>query len=293
MENSKDLAVTVENTNLVEVVQLPVITQRLQLISEQIKATTAYVLSLECNEDTYKEIKKLRAEMNKQYEELDTKRKDAKKAILAPYEEFEQIFNLLVRDVYKPAEKEISEKISAVENELKQKKVDEITDFFDEYSKSKGIDFVAFGSLSLKIGLSTSVNKMKEAIRTAIDKIVNDLILIDTQEHSAEILVEYKKSLDVSNAILVVKDRHQAIEAEQQRAIQTKAEQEEVAETVAKVESAIEEFSAPTVEETYESPEYTYKTAFKVIGTLKQMKALKKFLEEGGYEYEQLTDTDC
>ena len=293
MENSKEIAVTAENTNLVEVVQLPVITQRLQLISEQIKETTAYVLSLECNEDTYKEIKKLRAEMNKQYEELDTKRKDAKKAILAPYEEFEQIFNLLVRDVYKPAEKEISEKISAVENELKQKKVDEITDFFDEYSKAKGIDFVTFDSLNLKIGLSSSVNKTKEAIRTTIDKIVNDLILIDTQEYSAEILVEYKKSLDVSNAILIVKDRHQAIEAEQQRTIQTKAEQKEVAETVAKVESAIEEFSAPTVEETSEPPEYTYKTAFKVIGTLKQMKALKKFLEEGGYEYEQLTDTDC
>ena len=293
MENSKEIAVTAENTNLVEVVQLPVITQRLQLISEQIKETTAYVLSLECNEDTYKEIKKLRAEMNKQYEELDTKRKDAKKAILAPYEEFEQIFNLLVRDVYKPAEKEISEKISAVEDELKQKKIDEITDYFNEYTKAKGIDFVAFGSLSLKIGLSTSVNKTKEAIRTTIDKIVNDLILIDTQEYSAEILVEYKKSLDVSNAILIVKDRHQAIEAEQQRTIQTKAEQKEVAETVAKVESAIEEFSAPTVEETSEPPEYTYKTAFKVIGTLKQMKALKKFLEEGGYEYEQLTDTDC
>lgn len=293
MENSKDLAVTVENTNLVEVVQLPIITQRLELISERIKEMTAYVLSLECNENTYKEIKKLRAEMNKQYEDLDKIRKDVKKAILAPYEEFEQKFNSLVRDVYKPAEMKISEKVSVVENELKQKKVDEITDFFDEYSKSKGIDFVAFGSLSLKIGLSTSVNKMKEAIRTAIDKIVNDLILIDTQEHSAEILVEYKKSLDVSNAILVVKDRHQAIETEQQRVIQTKAEQKEVAETVAKVESAIEEFSAPTVEETSEPLEYTYKTAFKVIGTLKQMKALKKFLEEGGYKYEQLTNTDC
>ena len=292
MENSKEIAVTAENTNLVEVVQLPVITQRLQLISEQIKETTAYVLSLECNEDTYKEIKKLRAEMNKQYEELDTKRKDAKKAILAPYEEFEQIFNLFVRDVYKPAEKEISEKISAVENELKQKKVDEITDFFDEYSKAKGIDFVTFDSLNLKIGLSSSVNKTKEAIRTAIDKIVNDLILIDTQEHSAEILVEYKKSLDVSNAILIVKDIHQAIEAEQQRTIQTKAELEEVAETVEKVENAIEEFSAPKIEETTEIPEQTFETAFKVKGTLEQLQKLKKFLKEGGYEYEQLTDTD-
>ena len=175
----------------------------------------------------------------------------------------------------------------------KQKKVDEITDFFDEYSKAKDIDFVTFDSLNLKIGLSTSVNKTKEAIRTAIDKIVNDLILIDTQEHSAEILVEYKKSLDVSNAILVVKDRHQAIETEQQRVIQTKAEQKEVAETVAKVESAIEEFSAPTVEKTPKLPEQIFITAFKIKGTLEQLQALKKFLREGGYEYEQLTDTDC
>lgn len=58
------------------------------------------------------------------------------------------------------------------------------------------------------------MKSLKEQAKAFIDKIVDDLNLIKTQEHKAEILVEYKQTLNVAQAITIVINRFKAIEEE-------------------------------------------------------------------------------
>ena len=274
-------------TELIQVVQLPVITEKLELIKKQIESAVEYVLSLDCNENTYKEIKKLKAELNKQYLELDEKRKQAKKAVLAPYNEFEAVFNKYVRDVFKPAEKQISERISSVENSLKAAKKKEIEEHFNEYAKSIGIDFVSFERLQLNITMSASLKSLKKQVKEFLDNVIQDLAPIATQSHSPEILIEYRKSLNASQSILAVQERYRALEELEAKKAESEAEAAQQAEAIKKVDEAIQEFSAPQTEEAMsEENEPIYETIFTVRGTMGQLKALKAFLKEGGYDYE-------
>lgn len=272
---------------LIQVVQLPVITEQLELIKSRIESAVDYVLSLDCNENTYKEIKKLKAELNKQYQELDSKRKEAKKAVLAPYDEFEAVFNKYVRDVFKPAEKQISERISSVENGLKAEKEKDVREYCAEYAKSIGIDFVPFESIGLNITMSASLRTLKKQVKDFFDGVMQDLRLIATQEHIPEILIEYRETLNVSDAIFKVKERYKALAELEKSEAEEKTKKEKEAETIQKVDDAIEEFSAPVAEEAKpEENEPIYETAFTVRGTMNQLKALKAFLKEGGYDYE-------
>lgn len=274
-------------TELIRVVQLPVITEKLELIKKQIESAVEYVLSLDCNESTYKEIKKLKAELNKQYQELDDKRKEAKKAVLAPYNEFEAVFDKYVRDVFKPAERQISKRISSVENSLKVEKENEVREYFAEYAKSIGIDFVAFEDVGLNVTMSASLKSLKKQVKEFLDNVIQNLALIATQPHSPEILIEYRKSLNASQSILMVQERYKALEELEAKKAESEAEATRQTEAIKKVDEAIQEFSAPKAEEAEpEGNEPIYEATFTVRGTMSQLKALKAFLKEGGYDYE-------
>ena len=66
------------------------------------------------------------------------------------------------------------------------------------------------------------MKSLKEQAKQFIDKIVDDLKLIETQEHKAEILVEYKQTLNVAQAITTVTNRFKAIEEEKKKIEQEK-----------------------------------------------------------------------
>ena len=91
----------------------------------------------------------------------------------------------------------------------------------------------------INVTLSASLKSLKEQAKLFIDTVEGDLRLIDTQEYKTEILVEYKKSLDVSDAITTVVDRHKEIEVEKAKVV------EKIEEVIEKVETIV----APIVEE--------------------------------------------
>ena len=297
---------------LIVVQQLPVIVQQLQVISAQIEEQTAYALSLEVTEDNYKAIKEIRKELNASFNALEDKRKEVKRLILAPYEEFDSVYKQLVTDKYKPAAQQLNARITAVEDGLKQKKADEAREYFEEYSQSKNIDFLSFDHLDLNITLNTSKKSLKDKIKATIDKVADDLAMIDTQPYKAEILVEYKRSLNVSQAILTVTNRMKAIEEEKAKAAAAQVVEEEKAETIAKVDEAIAEgISAPVVLDApvgIEMPteanventapdnlvtpsitvyDVTFNVKTKNIEHLRSVKQLLESLKKEGLEYEQ------
>lgn len=269
---------------MIAVKQLPIIVEQLQQVKEEVAAKVDFALRLVCTEDTVKDVKKVRSELNKEFAEYEASRKAVKKAILTPYEQFEVVYKDCVSDTYKKADTELKHKIDSVENELKAQKAAEVKSYFDEYLQSKGIDFVTFESAHINVTLSASMKSLKEQAKAFIDKIADDLALIDTQEHKDEILYEYKQSLNVSNAITTVANRYKAIEAAKAAEEERKAREQAAAEAAAKVEAVAPptvEPIAPPVEE-----EKTYTLKFTVRGTMPQLKALKEFLNNGGYNYE-------
>ena len=277
---------------LIRVVQLPEIEEHLQSIKVAVTQKVNDALSLICTEDTVKSVKAVRADLNKDLKDFEERRKAVKKAIMSPYEQFEAVYKECISDTYKKADAELKAKIDSVENELKEAKRTEVEAYFEECSKSVGVDFVRLSDLNLNITLSASVKALKRQVKEYFDKVIQDLALIATLEHTTEILVEYRKTLDVSDAVLTVQERHKAIAEQEKRNAEASIIAEKQAETVEKVEKAVresvtEEISAPEVEEAPpEGNEPVYEATFRVTGTLAQLKALKKFLKDGGYQYE-------
>ena len=294
---------------LIIVKQLPVIEDQLAAVKESITERVNQALSLVCTEDTYKDIKKVRADLNKEYAELEAKRKEVKTAVLAPYEKFEKVYKECAGDLYADADRKLKAKIAEVEEGLRQQKITAVCDYFVEYRESLGLteDLVKYDDIGLKVGLSDSLTGLKKKVKDFLDHISDDLKAIESHEDKDEIMTEYRRGFNLANALSTVAARHKAIEdakrlreeAEARRKAQEEREKELAAviaaqtEQVAPVAAPVAVEVAQVVPEPVAVPEApeaekTYSTSFKVTGTLDQLKALKKFLVEGGYTYEQL-----
>ena len=273
---------------IIAVKQLPIIVEQLHEVKAEVTTKVEQALSLVCTEDTVKDVKKVRSELNKELKDYEERRKAVKTAIMKPYNDFEEIYKDCISDTYKKADTELKGKIDSVENELKEQKKAEVKGYFDEYLTATGINFVTFEKANINVTLSASMKSLKEQAKAFIDKIADDLALIDTQEHKDEILYEYKQSLNVSNAITTVANRYKAIEEAKAREEERKAREQAEAEAAAKVESVVEAVAPPTVEPIAPpvEEEKTYTLKFTVRGTMPQLKALKEFLNNGGYDYE-------
>lgn len=267
------------NKDLIIIEQLPVIVTKLKGLSEEIKVKTAEALSLVCSEETVKLIKERRAELNRDKAEIEAMRKEIKKKVLAPYEEFETLYKANITDIYADADKQLKDRIDTVENELKDKKAEKVKSYFEELKNACGIDFISFEDANINITLSASEKSLKEAVNTFIDKIKEDLDIIVSQSYKDEILYEYKKTLKLSDAILTVSMRHQELDKaekgswEQQKTV---LEQEETKED--------KPLSAPTV--TAEADEKDYPMTFTVRATRAKLKMVKEFLDREGIYYE-------
>lgn len=273
---------------IIEVKQLPVISEQLAKIKTQVAERVEKVSALVCTDDTVKEVKKARSELNAEFKAWEDKRKEVKAAVLTPYEQFEAVYSDCISNSYKEADKILKKKIEDVERELKDKKAAEIKAYFAEYLASASIDFVTFEQANINVTLSASMKSLKEAAKNFIDKVVEDLNLINTFNNSAEILVEYKKSLNVSASITNVTARMQAIEAEKKRQEAEQERKESEAKRVEEVKQAAkseapEALPAPKQEENKDEQILTLR--FQVTASRSKLKLLKSFLDNGGYEY--------
>lgn len=273
---------------IIAVKQLPIIVEQLHEVKAEVTAKVEQALSLVCTEDTVKDVKKVRSELNKELKDYEERRKAVKTAIMKPYNDFEEIYKDCISDTYKKADTELKGKIDSVENELKEKKRKEVWYYFEELCEANSLDFITFENANINVTLSASMKSLKDQAKNFVFKVVDDLNLIDTQEHKDEIMYEYKQSLNVSNAITTVANRYKAIEKAKAREEERKAREQAEAEAAAKVESVVEAVAPPTVEPIAPpvEKEKTYTLKFTVRGTMPQLKALKEFLNNGGYDYE-------
>ena len=274
---------------LIVIKQLPIIEEQLKNLSEEIDKKVERAMKLVVSDETVKEVKKVRAELNNEFKELETQRKYVKEKILTPYNQFEETYKEYVSIKYKTADETLKNKINEVEQEQKAKKEQEVKDYYTELCYSEKLEWLCeakyYELADINITLSASLKSLKEKANQFVERVKSDLKLIDTQEHKAEIMAEYKTKLQVASAITNVNDRFKREEEEKQRL----AEMQEQKEQEQKIKQEIAEIEKPVETPKEETQEKLYSMTFKVYGTLEQLKKIKAFLEtmkKEGVKYE-------
>lgn len=289
-----------QENQLMIIRQLPLIEEHFKDLSAEIDEKVEKAKTLVCTEENVKEIKQIRAELNKESKEMEVQRKAIKEQVMKPYNDFENMYKQYISDKYKSAEIDLKQKIDAIETELKAITEQEIREYFEEYRQSLNIDFIRFENAKINVNLSSSKKSLKKQAKDFIDKVNTDLATIMLQEHKDEILVEYKQNgLILNKAIETTLTRIKAIEEEkrkQEELVDKRLEEEKQA-----TENALNNFipkeekteesniivgnvlQAPVVEE---KKEEILTLKFTVRGTRPKLRGLKEFLENGGYDYE-------
>ena len=276
------------NENIITVQQLPVIVyERLESVGQEIDKRIA-ALDLDkqlVTEDTKKAVKDTRAMLNKELKDFEEQRKRIKEQVIAPYEAFEKAYNSFIKEKYEKADGILKVKIDEFDKRLKADKEARIRAYFTELCQANNIDFFPFERLCLNIRLNDSDKSLKDIVNTNIDNVVKSLEFIesltDPDEYKAEVLADYKQTLDVMIAINNAKYRKQQREAELQRLEAQKAAAEQArlaAEARAKEVAPLqapEEVPPPAIQEV--TPDLIV-TSFTVQGTMEQLKALKAYI---------------
>ena len=278
--------------NLIIVEQLPIIIEKLENIKQQVIDRVQHAKTCACTTDMVKEVKKYRTDLRKEFEQLEEQRKTVKEDVMKPYLEFESKYKECITSIYLSADMDLKAKIDEVENGLKDEKEKNVREYFDEYITAQSVKWLEFENIGINITLSVTEKKLKEEVKAFVDKVISDLEVIGMQseERQAEILIEYKKTLRLQNALQIVTDRHAQLarmKEEEEKRNAKKQEEREHVQSVERVAEKITTFAAPKVEALEpETPEKKLVAIFKVSGTLEELRELKKFLEKGGYKYE-------
>ena len=275
-----------EKLNLNEIVkieQMPKVFEQLESIGEFIDNQLKDLDKLECTEDNKQKVKNRRTEISNTLNLLEDKRKEIKNKINEPYEAFNKKYEETTKTKLQNAYKILTDKINKIEDEQKQVKKNKIESYFKEYCEFLKIDFVKFEQLNLNITLSISDKKLQEQTKEFLDKVSDDLALIDSQEHKEEILIEYKKNLNVSLAITTVVNRYKELEELKKKEEEKQAQKDIEIENVQKIGKIL---NAPTKEIIEADREEIYEMTFKVRASKSKLKELKNYLENGGYDYE-------
>lgn len=270
--------------NLITLQQEPVIIyEKIKSVGEEVQKRITD-LNLEnqlVTEDTIKAVKGIRTDLNKEFAVFEEQRKFIKNAVTKPYQEFEEKYKEFIATHYNNADNTLKNKISDFENKLKEDKAERLKSYFTELCQSLQIDFLTFGQVKLNVTLSASEKSLKETISAFVEGVKKDLDLLksipESDEFKAEVLHDYKKSLDMANALRITQERKKAKEEELKRIEEQKID---VVKNATTAEPQKEVLQAPKVEETPKLVE----TQFRVRGTIEQLKALKQFIIENNIE---------
>lgn len=272
----------------VKIKSLGEIESNMKEVKGYVESLNNYYKNITFTEETIKEAKEEKAKINKFKSEVANYRKN----IVAEYNKPIKIFE----DTSKETEKILTETYNTINSQVanyedieKQRKEQEIKDYFEEYKVANNIDFINYEQAKINVTLTASVKNLKEQAKAFIDEIIDDLKLIGTQECKDEILVEYKQNLNVSRAIQEVANRHKLLEEERKRQ-EEKIVHIEMNENHEISQKSYEElgdvFNKPLEQPKEEKQEEILTLRFTVKSTRTKLRELKQFLENGGYDYE-------
>lgn len=270
---------------LIKVTQLPVIEERLRSAKDAVDQRVAEAMALVCTEETVQTVKVARAELRKQFDELEEQRKAVKAAVLDPYNRFEQVYKECVSDAFKAADAALKQKIGDVETEIKNRCEEDLREYFYELCAAHHLNFLLYEQAGIKVDMASAKQKtpkkLREQLAQFVARVASDVDRIADMDDAEEIMAEYKETLSAMDAIGIVRERHRRIEEERAAKEARATAKAQEAEAVKKVEVVAPPIQAPIPQE-----EPILVCAFTVRATRTKLRKLKDFMNMEGICYE-------
>ena len=267
-------------SELLSIVNLPATEEALKAISEKCKSKLEVAESMACTEETKQAVKKLRADLNREFASYEAERKERTAEYEKPLKEFKKLYDEYISIPFKSADSALKTKIDEVETEQKNRKTAEIEEYAQELIEVYALNWLDLSRIMPSVTLSASVTSLKKAVKTTVEKIKSDIDCIEVIDSSGEMFAEYMKCLDLATAKIAVEKRKKAVE-EAEKAKAVYSQNEEINE---QAEEKIDMLAPPTVEE--DEPEIEkYTMTFTVVATIEQLKALKAYMIDNNIEF--------
>lgn len=301
------------NEELITLKQPPIIIyEQIKAVGQQIEAKIAE-LNLDnqlVTDETLKSAKNTRATLRKELAVFEEQRKFIKEQVNVPYKAFEKAYKEHIEIHYDKADSTLKSKIDEVQNRLLDDKRGRIKEYFTELCQQQGIDFLIFERLPMNITLSASDKSLKEQVAGFVSELSKSIQVIESfnepNEFKAEILTDYKQTLDITRAIQNAQYRRQQREAELARieAQRAAAEQARLAAEARAREAAPLQAPAQVINEAQpaaplqpepvqeatqaaqEDENEIVQATFTVIGTRAQLRELRAFLDNNNIQYQ-------
>lgn len=182
------------------------------LLMEQAEAVSSWLASLEVNEEVEPEIRRIVADARKLTTAINERKKEIKQEIIAPYKNLEDQAKELIA-VIESGESIARGKLKEIDNARRDAKRIEIGKIWD----LRAPKFVAGKYLALDDFVTDRhLNKTMSLHQVELDMVnfltgkSSDIVLLQNTDHFGEYLVEYRKTLDLADAMRTVNQRHEA-----------------------------------------------------------------------------------
>lgn len=267
----------------VTIQSLPQITESLKELKGKIEERTAIASQVVVTEENLKEIKKLRAELNKEFSAAESDRKALLKQISEPIDSFKKTYDEFVSQPYKKADRDLKSKIDTVTAALIDEKSEKLKVYFEEYASEFKVDFVKFENLPIKVTQSESMSSLKNKVNEYVNKTVEDVEAIKNlpEDEQPEVMAEYKKRLNLS---VVLAEYHERKRRAEEEKAHLEARREQAKQESIRIERVME--TAPVIAPAEPKEEKIYRTTFRVCGTKGQLIKLREFLKENEISWE-------
>lgn len=251
--------------------------KEIQWNNEELKAEISEKMqdykNLVFTEETIKEAKKDRANLNKLKNAFEDERKRIKRQCMAPYERFEAQVKELIALIEEPI-RLIDAQIKEVEEQKRQEKRKGIEELFGS------IGFQNFVTLDMVfdekwLNASVPMSKIEEQMKSRMYEIGNGIMTIrNLPEFSFEAMEVYKKTLDLTQAI----QEGQRLSEIQKRKAAYEEEQRKKEEAAKQAAIQPENKPEPDQSEVKEENSELIQLDFRVWGTREQIMGLRQYL---------------
>lgn len=277
--------------DLIVVRQLPIIEEQLHALKTLWEQRALDAESMVCTEDTIQAVKGFRAEMRKEFDSVEALRKQAKQAVLDPYNRFEAVYKECVTTAFQRVDSACAAKISEVEEGIKQRCEDGLREYFDELCSVHHLDWLEYERAGIKVDMASAKAKAPKKLRDQLVAFVagvsDSVSRINTLNDAEEIMVEYRRTLDATGAICAVQDRHRRIEEERAAREARYAVLEQEAESVRRVEALAPSAVVPAQEKTIMVSLVLHPTRRQFKEKIKPlMRQIKEICDMEGIKYE-------
>lgn len=251
--------------------------------------------SLVVTEDSIKDAKADRANLNKLKTAIDDKRKEIKKLCLAPYESFEKQCKEITALIDQPI-KSIDGQIAVFDQKLQDEKWEKIS----EYYKAEVKELVSVVPLEKIVSAkwknkTESIETICNGIGDTLERIRAELESIENtpEEFKAQVRDVYLKNFSIveaRNEFKRLEERKKQIEEMERRKIEASKQKPETVPTPAVAPDPVPAETPVAEKKPYEKPQLieapVYSAAFRIKGTKEQILALKDFMNNNSISYE-------